>query len=165
MKPTIYVSKRCGPCRKLLMMLQQRPHLKGHYQLVCIDDSPFPKAVKSVPSMIIDDTLVNSEKLFNYILNSDSEKNNGNNSQNQNEKTECSVDEISGVSLNDCCLNYSALDDTNLSNESYSFLNEESHKTINTTSEQSNDKRKGFDNDYERLMAERGELMSKPSFA
>ena len=168
MKPTIYVSKRCSPCRKLLMMLQQRPHLKGHYQIICIDDSPFPKAVKSVPCMIIDDTIVNSEKLFNYILNSDSEKNNGNNAQKQvhNEKTECSVDEISGVCLNGSCLNYSSIDDNNiLSNDSYSFLNEDMPTTINTTSEQRSDKRKGFDNDYERLMAERGELMSKPSIA
>ena len=72
----------------------------------------------------------------------------------------------SGVCLNGSCLNFSSLDDNNtLSNESYSFLNEDTPTTINTTSEQRSDKRKGFDNDYERLMAERGELMSKPSFA
>ena len=66
--------------------------------------------------MIIDDTLVNFKtQIFNYILNSDSEKNNGNNAQNQvqNEKTFRSVDETSGVCLNGSCLNYSSLDDNN----------------------------------------------------
>ena len=43
MKPIIYISKRCTHCRKLLMILQQRPQLKGHYQIVSIDDSPFTK--------------------------------------------------------------------------------------------------------------------------
>ena len=68
MKPIIYISKRCIHCRKLLMILQERPHLKGHYQIVSIDDSPFPKAVKSVPCMIIDDQLVNSNDLFNICV-------------------------------------------------------------------------------------------------
>ena len=71
MKPIIYISKRCSHCRKLLMMLQERPHLKGHYQITSIDDSPFPKEVRSVPCMIIDNQLVNAKELFEYILSSD----------------------------------------------------------------------------------------------
>ena len=73
MKPIIYISKRCNPCRKLLMALQQRQHLKGHYQIVSIDDSPFPKTVKSVPCMIIEDQVINSKDLFEYILSSDNQ--------------------------------------------------------------------------------------------
>ena len=171
MKPTIYVSKRCGPCRKLLMMLQQRPYLKGHYQIICIDDSPFPKAVRTVPCMIIDDTIVNSEKLFAYILNSDTEKNNGQTTQSAQEpqkpqKTECSVEEITGMCSGGSCLNFASIDedDTSLT-ETYSFINEDTPQNISTTSEQGSEKRDKLDNDYERLMSERGELMSKPSFA
>lgn len=170
MKPTIYVSKRCNPCRKLLMMLQERPHLKGHYQIVCIDDSPFPKSVKSVPCMIIDNNLINSEKLFNYILSSDKDNNSQNTQQQQqppNQKQECSVDEITGICSGGSCLSYSSLDDNNMFlNESYSFLNDDTPtQKIATTSEQGSEKRQKMDNDYERLMAERGELMAKPSFA
>ena len=81
---------------------------------------PFPKAIKSVPCMIIDDTLVNSEKLFAYILNSDTENNNGNAvqqqqnlNQNQGNKTECSVDEITGICSGGSCLSFSSIDDNN----------------------------------------------------
>ena len=50
------------------MALQKRPQLKGHYQIVSIDDSPFPKSIRSVPCMIIEDQVVNSKELFEYIL-------------------------------------------------------------------------------------------------
>ena len=118
--------------------------------------------------MIIDDTIVNSEKLFNYILSSDKD-NNSQNTQQQppNQKQECSVDEITGICSGGSCLSYSSLDDNNMFlNESYSFLNDDtSTQKIATISEQSSEKRQKMDTDYERLMAERGELMAKPSFA
>ena len=67
--------------------------------------------------MIIDDTLVNSEKLFAYILNSDIKNNNGNavqqQQQNQGNKTECSVDEITGMCSGGSCLSFSSIDDNN----------------------------------------------------
>ena len=52
LKSIIYISKRCPYCRKLLLLLQNKPELKGSIQVTCIDDEPFPKIIKSVPSMI-----------------------------------------------------------------------------------------------------------------
>ena len=53
------------------MLLQERPHLKGHYQITSIDDSPFPKAVTSVPCMMIENNVINAEQLFKYIMSND----------------------------------------------------------------------------------------------
>ena len=49
----------------------------------------------------------------------------------------------------------------------YSFLDEpeQSSPQQNSGADQGSEKRQAFDNDYERMMSERGELMSKPSFA
>ena len=97
--PVIYISKRCDHCFKLIKMLHQRPHLRGHYKIVSIDDSPFPQSVKSVPCMIIDNQVVNATDLFNYILSSDNkESNNGQQAQPQQRQEQpqeqsCSVDE------------------------------------------------------------------------
>ena len=52
LKSIIYISKRCPHCRKLLLLLQSKPDLIGSIQITCIDDEPFPKVIKSVPSMI-----------------------------------------------------------------------------------------------------------------
>ena len=181
MKPTIYVSKRCNPCRKLLMMLQERPHLKGHYQITSIDDSPFPKEVRSVPCMIVDNTLVNAKELFAYILSSDSQAQGGGHPQGHGGgghpqahggggEQSCSVDELSGVCSGGQCLDFAPIDDndTSIMDGNYSFLDEPGQPSLGggfAKSERGSEKRNKIDGDYERLMAERGEMMAKPSFA
>jgi hypothetical protein len=196
MKPIIYISKRCIHCRKLLMILQERPHLKGHYQIVSIDDSPFPKAVKTVPCMIIDDQLVNSNDLFKYILSTDGQQQGQKQGQQQGqqqqqhgqqqqqhgqqqhpqqrkqeEESSCSVEEcIDGICSSGSCLDFAPIDENSSDNfdiGNYSFLDEPEQSTPKQTSgaDQGSEKRQAFDNDYERMMSDRGELMSKPSFA
>jgi len=64
LKSIIYISKRCPYCRKLLLLLQNKPELKGSIQITCIDDEPFPKIIKSVPSMISDGELWTADELF-----------------------------------------------------------------------------------------------------
>ena len=168
MKPIIYISKRCVHCRKLLMVLQQRPQLKGHYQIVSIDDSPFPKTVRSVPCMIIEDNVVNSKQLFEYILSADNQP------QQQQQQPQqappqgdvggsCSVDELNGMCLNGSCLDYAPIEDNvnmnNFSIDNYSYLDEPQQSNPSMPkSEQGSEKRQAFDNDYERMMAERGKI-------
>ena len=175
MFPTIYISKRCTHCRKLLLMLRERPQLKGHYKIVSIDDSPFPQSVKSVPCMIVDDQYITATDLFNYIISSD-----GNQQQNsqpqqrqpqqqmQNDPQSCSVDEIDGVCPGGNCLDFAPIEDNmNISNDNFSYLDapENPQMKHSSSSDQGSEKRKAFDTDYERLMSERGEMMPKPSFA
>ena len=64
MKSIIYISKRCPYCRKLLLLLQNKPELKGSIQIVCIDDEPFPKIVKSVPTMVSNGEIWTADELF-----------------------------------------------------------------------------------------------------
>ena len=186
MKPIIYISKRCSHCRKLIMMLQERPYLKGHYQITSIDDSPFPKEVRSVPCMIVDGQLVNAKELFAYILSSGGQGGGGGHPQAQGQaqaqgggghpqaqgggEQSCSVDELSGVCSNGQCLDFAPIDDndTSFMDGNYSFLDEPGQPSLGggfAKSEQGSEKRNKLDGDYERLMAERGEMMSKPSFA
>ena len=169
MKPIIYISKRCIHCRKLLMALQQRPQLKGHYQIVSIDDSPFPKTVRSVPCMIIEDQVVNSKELFEYILRADEQ---GAPQQRQPQQQlqqpqdtggSCSVDELNGMCLNGSCLEFAPIEDNvsmnNFTIDNYSYLDEPQQSNPSMPkSEQGSEKRQAFDNDYERLMSERGKI-------
>tara|TARA_A100001015_G_scaffold183916_1_gene204640 strand:- start:1621 stop:2154 length:534 start_codon:yes stop_codon:yes gene_type:complete len=177
MTPIIYISKRCSHCRKLLLLLQERPQLKGHYKIVSIDDSPFPQIVKSVPCMIVDDQLIGATDLFNYIISSDEEQKrpqqnvNRQNMQQrkpQQDHQSCSVNELDGVCPTGNCLDFAPIDDNmNISNDSFSYIDEPGQPQLNHTnkSDAGSEKRQAFDNDYEKLMAERGEMMAKPSFA
>ena len=170
MKPIIYISKRCIHCRKLLMALQQRPQLKGHYQIVSIDDSPFPKTVKSVPCMIIEDQVVNSKELFEYILRADGKlsepqqgQQQGQQQQQPQETGSCSVDELNGMCLNGSCLEFAPIEDNvNMNNfniDNYSYLDDPHQDTPSMPkSEQGSEKRQAIDNDYERMMSERGKI-------
>ena len=169
MKPIIYISKRCIHCRKLLMVLQQRPQLKGHYQIVSIDDSPFPKTVRSVPCMIIEDQVVNSKEFFEYILRADEQvapqQRQPQQQQQQQQDTggSCSVDELNGMCLNGSCLEFAPIEDNvsmnNFTIDNYSYLDEPQQTNPSMPkSEQSSEKRQAFDNDYERLMSERGKI-------
>jgi len=46
------------------LLLQNKPELKGSIQITCIDDEPFPKIIKSVPSMISNGELWTADELF-----------------------------------------------------------------------------------------------------
>ena len=65
--------------------------------------------------------------------------------------------------LNGSCLDYAPIEDNvninNLSIENYSYLDEPQQSNPSMPkSEQGSEKRQAFDNDYERMMAERGKI-------
>lgn len=167
--PVIYISKRCDHCIRLIKILYKKPELKGHYKIVSIDDSPFPKTVKSVPCMISDGQIINATDLFNYILSS------GNNPEQQqsnptpNSEQSCSVDELSGFCNNDSCLDFSPINESeNIDKYMFSYIDEPSQPQMNHSNNNndfSSEKRQQFDNDYEKLMSERGEINKARPFA
>ena len=63
----LYISKRCPYCRQVIMVLQQRPDLKGHIQIVTIDDNPFPKEIKAVPAMVVGNELWSANDIFEFL--------------------------------------------------------------------------------------------------
>ena len=148
MTPIIYISKRCIHCRKLLMLLQERPQLKGHYKIVSIDDSPFPQTVKSVPCMIIDDQFIGATDLFNYIISSDGEQQKPNqqnseiqqrHSQPNQDSQSCSIDDLDGVCSSGNCLDFSPIDDNmDIVNDSFSYIDEPGQPQLNHSSKSEN---------------------------
>ena len=163
--PVIYISKRCVPCRKLLILLNNKQELKGQYKLVCIDDEPFPNQIKSVPCMIIDNQIINSEDLFNHINNYEPEpKPNKNIDMNKPEKNMPKSEdscEIDGLCLGgSCSISYSSIDDSNIDDSFYSFLDEEQKISVDIKETNSkNSRSKEFDSNYEKMMEERGKMM------
>ena len=63
----LYISKRCPYCRQVIMVLQQRQDLKGHIQIVTIDDNPFPKEIKAVPAMVVGNELWSANDIFEFL--------------------------------------------------------------------------------------------------
>ena len=59
---TIYISKKCQHSRRLLLLLKKIPELRGSINIVAIEDAPFPKVIKSVPTMISNGELWNADE-------------------------------------------------------------------------------------------------------
>ena len=167
--PVIYISKRCEHCIRLIKILYKKPELKGHYKIISIDDSPFPKTVKSVPCMISDGQIINATDLFNYILSSGNTEQQQQSNSTPNSEQSCSVDELSGFCNNDSCLDFSPINESeNIDKYMFSYIDEPSQPQMNHSNNNndfSSEKRKQFDNDYEKLMSERGEINKPRPFA
>ena len=66
MSETIYISRKCEYCHELLILLHKnRDILK--FPVVDVHKSPYPKAVTSVPCMVIDGKILPGEELFKFI--------------------------------------------------------------------------------------------------
>ena len=63
----LYISKRCPYCRKLLEILHGRNDLRGMITITCIDEQPFPKYVKTVPVMVVENELWNTDEIFAFL--------------------------------------------------------------------------------------------------
>ena len=63
----LYISKRCPYCRKLLEILHGRNDLRGMITITCIDEEPFPKYVKTVPIMVVENELWNTDEIFAFL--------------------------------------------------------------------------------------------------
>ena len=87
MSETIYISRKCEYCHELLILLHQnRDTLK--FPVVDVHKSPYPKAVTSVPCMVIDDKVLPGEELFKFINYLISQNTQGQNTQGQEVKKE-----------------------------------------------------------------------------
>lgn len=161
--PIIYLSKRCEHCLTLIEILRNRQDLSGNYRLVMIDDEPFPNYVKSVPCMVSGEELFNAKDIFMMLEQSNPQSNSQSNdnesvAQCSSESMECSID---GYCQDGSCLSFSSLDGDDGGTGLDSFYNNTSKGGGNQPG-QHDDIRKiktnKMDNEYERLLQERGEL-------
>lgn len=188
MKSIIYISKRCPYCRKLLLLLQNKSELKGSIQIVSIDDEPFPKIVKSVPTMISNGEIWTADELFaalegrpdkkqmvpqqpqqqqSYQEHIQHQHQQMQPTSNQQESKTTESDEMldgyfGGSGLAGGSLGYASIDDVpnNIETSYYASIdtNDNMVDVQNDGYVQKSKKTQHFDNDYERMMAERGEI-------
>ena len=169
LKSIIYISKRCPHCRKLLLLLQSKPDLIGSIQITCIDDEPFPKVIKSVPSMISNGEVWNADELFAALEGKgeqQGQQGQGQQGQGQQGQQGQATDELDGFfnnsgALGGGSLGFSTLDDSGPVNSSYFATIDAKDNPIDVENDgyiKKNKKTERFDSDYEKMMAERGEV-------
>ena len=177
----IYISKRCPYCRKALMLLQQRQDLKGHIAVISIEDNPFPPQVKSVPVMISGNDLWSPEELFQFLqqapIQGQHQQPQQQHQQQQHQQQQHQQQQqqpqqhqqqpmnaepdIEGYCENGSCgLSFSSIDGNNVSNLSYSLLNDNPNSVPveNDGYVKKNERATKFDSDYEKMMEERGNM-------
>jgi hypothetical protein len=66
MSGTIYISRRSQPCQELLIRLHKNREIIS-FPIVDIDKNPYPKIIKSVPCMIVENQILPGGELFKYI--------------------------------------------------------------------------------------------------
>lgn len=181
---TVYISKKCPYCIKLLQMFQQIPEVKGSVKIVSIEDNPYPShIIKAVPTMISNGELWNADELFQVIeqkirrLNTQKQQSPerqlqqqmmDRQPQQQSQQQEKEVNNdimFDGYVSNDSALGYASLDgnenilsesmfesiETNQNKESINYENDGYLPKVKKAAQ--------FDNDYERMMKERGEIL------
>ena len=170
LKSIIYISKRCPHCRKLLLLLQSKPDLVGSIQITCIDDEPFPKIIKSVPSMISNGEVWNSDELFEALEGRGGQQQPQQPQQPQQQQQpqqpqqQPDTDELDGVfsgSLGGGSLGFASLDENNIGNDPYFASIDSNDISVDVENDgyiKKDKKTAQFDSDYERMMAERGEI-------
>ena len=76
----LYISKQCQHCTQLLMLFKENKHLIPYFNIKDIESNPYPKELKSVPTLIKDGQLFLG-KALNAIVNDvnryDMERNGG----------------------------------------------------------------------------------------
>tara|TARA_B100001094_G_scaffold232940_1_gene227804 strand:+ start:8300 stop:8824 length:525 start_codon:yes stop_codon:yes gene_type:complete len=161
----IYISKRCPYCRELLVKIQQREDIKGTVKVSSIDDEPFPNIIKNVPSMVSEGVLYNAEEIFRMLAESGQQQQQQQPEQKQqqqpSEGSKSSEDDMySGYCENGSCLAFSSLDESPQSEGEYTgqFAPLDHSPNSVDVSEDGYKKSSGIDNEYERMMKERGEL-------
>ena len=161
LKSIIYISKRCPHCRRLLLLLQNKPELKGSIQISSIDDEPFPKIIKSVPSMISNGELWSTDELFAALEKGGNPQQQP---QDQQQPQGGGDDDMLGYTESNLALGFAPLDDNPMRDNSQYAPIDERDNSLDVKNDgyiQTNKKTQQFDNDYERMMEERGKIMTQ----
>lgn len=162
LKSIIYISKRCQYCRKLLLLLQNKPELKGSITITCVDDEPFPKIIKSVPSMISNGELWTADEIFSALEQDGNSTNGGDVPSIENKQM--NEGELENYYESNDVLGFATIDDNIISDSYYEKVGGDNKNPLDVGNDgyiQKNKKTEKFDNDYERMMSERSELMNQ----
>jgi hypothetical protein len=185
----LFISGRCEHCKKILIGIQQHSFLKPLFRIVNVDTQPYPNYVKSVPSILINSQVISGQTVFEYFGKlvegkKAQEQRVQNNQTNESDQGQCRINEegelegyCGSSGLSGSGVEFSMISEENDDytkrtykiESSYDFLegaSDDIHsqvKSMEAQDSQLSQKRKGFDNDLERMQRERGELMGQQS--
>ena len=181
----LFISGRCGHCKKILSGIQQHPFLKPLFKVVNVDIQPYPNYVKSVPSILINNQVISGQTVFEYfgkLVEGKKEQEERLQAEQPSEKDQgqCRINEegelegYCGVSgLGGSGVEYSIISEENDDytkrtykiESAFDYLDGASDdiqgqvKSMESQDARLSEKRKAFDNDLERMQRERGEMM------
>ena len=176
----LFISGRCPHSKKILIGIQQYEFMKSLFKIINIDTTPYPNYVKTVPCLLINSQIVSGNTLFEYLgklvegKQEQEQRAKQDNLQNK-DQGQCRINEegeLEGWCSSGNSMEFSTIteenDDYTKKNykivTNYEFLDSDSGPLQNQIQQmeqndtQVNQKKQQFDNDYERLQRERGEI-------
>ena len=175
----LFISGRCPHSKNILIGIQQYEFMKTIFKIVNIDKQPYPNYIKTVPSLLINGQIIAGDTLFEYLgkLVEGKQQQEGRIKQNQlqdKDKGECKINEegeLEGWCSSGMSVDFSMITEDNddytkkmyKMDSNYEYLNGSSSiqdqvKQMEQKDQMINHKKKEFDNNYERLQRERGEI-------
>ena len=184
----LFVSGRCQHSKKILIGIHQYEFMKSLFRVVNIDTNPYPNYVKTVPCLVVNNQLISGETLFEYLgklVEGKKEQDQQHQQQQQpqqgqamqsKDQGQCRINEdgeLEGWCASGGSVDFSMIteDNDDYTKKHYkmdtnlSFLDgadsgpiHEQVQQMEKSDSHLNQKNKQFDNDYERLQRERGEI-------
>ena len=66
---TLYISKSCPHCKKLLIGIHKYEFLRPMFIFVDVGSQSFPDYVKSVPTLVVEQNMIKADDVFGYLNN------------------------------------------------------------------------------------------------
>ena len=161
---TLYISKKCMDCNKLLVELNEEG-LSGIFNIILIDSNPYPNVIKSVPAIINDGNLYQGQSVITFINQLLSQFNNKSTNKKVDrpeKKEEEKRDELG--CYGGSCLDFSSFSDEKINDyNTYGLINDDNNPPNIKLEEgkmenPKQEKQKTFDDDYNRMMSERNQF-------
>ena len=176
----LFISGRCPHSKKILVGISQYEFLRPLFKIINIDTQPYPNYIKSIPSLLINSQIITGETVFEYLGKlvegkKEQEERASGNTLKESDQGQCSINQEG--ELEGWCggsdIGFSAIteDNDDYTKKTYtidsnlSFLDGMTEASLHgqvQEMEKKDDnlgqKRQQFDNDYERLQRERGEV-------
>jgi hypothetical protein len=69
MSRTLYISRGCPHCKKLLIGIHKYEFLRPMFTFIDVGTQQYPDYIKSVPTLVIDQNMIKADDVFGYLNN------------------------------------------------------------------------------------------------
>ena len=66
---TIYISRSCPHCKKLLIGIYKYDFLKSQFQIIDVSTQQYPDYIDTVPTLVIEQKMIKNDDVFGYMNN------------------------------------------------------------------------------------------------